>query len=84
MRGDKIDDKNSITIKSMYKTISYSSEYKELTTRQKRTYNEKALKKWVENEFQIFTPRNKGERIIGLVRKPYEDDNDVDEYVDGV
>jgi phage/plasmid-associated DNA primase len=71
--GDKIDDENSITLKGMFKAVSLSNSYTELTGRQKRTHNEKKFKKWIEDEFQTITPKDKGVRVLKVVKKPYEE-----------
>ena len=74
--GKKIiikENENSITIKDMWSDVSNTSEYKELSYSRKRTYNEKAFKKWVINKYHTTTPKDRGLYVLGVIRKPYQE-----------
>jgi phage/plasmid-associated DNA primase len=63
-----VDSSNSITLTDMFDDISHSIGYLELSSKQKRTYNRKAFKKWVGNEYHLFTPKDSAERVVGVIR----------------
>jgi phage/plasmid-associated DNA primase len=77
-KGDDIEiGKNSITVKDMFNAIYQSFDYCELSIRQKKTYNRKAFKKWVLNEYKLITPKGKAEQVVGVILKSYENGDEL-------
>ena len=74
----KITPENAIALKDMWSDISNTTEYRELTNSRKRTYNEKAFKKWVINKYRTHTPKDRGMYVLGVNRKPYQEKGDIE------